>query len=261
MPTAGLVNDTSFNITNDAIEGKNEVGGEDHISTGYHAVEFLLWGQDLSESGPGARPFTDYATADNASRRQLYLSTAASGIVSHLADLTDAWAPGSTTNYRNELVTATPREALRRIFTGLVIFSKNELGGERMVGIETGDQNDEHSCFSDNTTRDFVQDQLGVQNVFLGRYTRIDGTTIDGVGLDEVVAEVDPALAEALRQRIEASLAAAQALVPPYDTEIHPGNAAGHARLEALRSSLQTQGALLEDAMELLGLPFSPPEE
>ena len=39
---------------------------EANVATGYHAIEFLLWGQDLNDTGPGAgeRPWTDYAAGD-----------------------------------------------------------------------------------------------------------------------------------------------------------------------------------------------------
>ena len=56
-------------ITAEALTAANEEGGETNISTGWHAIEFLLWGQDLSATGPGARPATDYTTAPNAERR------------------------------------------------------------------------------------------------------------------------------------------------------------------------------------------------
>ena len=72
---AGLINDTAGvpEITAEAIVAANEEGGETNISTGWHAVEFLLWGQDLSDDGAGARPVTDYTTATNADRRATYL--------------------------------------------------------------------------------------------------------------------------------------------------------------------------------------------
>lgn len=266
-PESGLVNNLSFIITADAIERRNEMGGDQNISTGYHAVEFLLWGQDLTVETPGQRRFADYrtdpsASAPNGDRRSLYLQTAADGIVTNLATLVDAWDAAGEGNYREsfEEVVST-EEALRRIFTGLVIFSANELGGERLVGIETGDRNDEHSCFSDTTRTDFIEDQRGVQNVFLGRYARVDGTPVDGVGLYDVIAERDEELADAIRARLATSLALAEAIMPVYELEIADGNTAGRARLDALRTSLQTQGELLEDAMELLGLEFSPPQE
>ena len=57
-PAAGVVNDPDTYPTIDAelLTSLNEQGGEANISTGWHAIEFLLWGQDLSTDGPGDAP-------------------------------------------------------------------------------------------------------------------------------------------------------------------------------------------------------------
>src|SRR5688572_18875849 len=57
--TAGMINDPQMPITEESILEANEGIDEKSISTGYHAIEFLLWGQDFADDGPGARPFTD----------------------------------------------------------------------------------------------------------------------------------------------------------------------------------------------------------
>ena len=77
-PKAGMVNSTQLKITKAALIKANERGGEENISTGWHAIEFLLWGQDLSETGAGQRSFEDYVVGKglNAERRARYLSVA-----------------------------------------------------------------------------------------------------------------------------------------------------------------------------------------
>ena len=60
-------------INAELIISLNEEGGEENVTTGWHAIEFLLWGQDLNDDGLGDRPVTDYATADNADRGGQYL--------------------------------------------------------------------------------------------------------------------------------------------------------------------------------------------
>lgn len=56
------------NLTPEFLSGTlQEAGGiEANVATGYHAIEFLLWGQDLNGTGPGAgeRPYTDYDRAN-----------------------------------------------------------------------------------------------------------------------------------------------------------------------------------------------------
>lgn len=84
MPTSGLVNDLSITIDRPTLEGLNESGGAtENVATGFHPIEFMLWGQDQSTTGPGARPYTDYVTgsggtAMNQARRAMYLDTLAS---------------------------------------------------------------------------------------------------------------------------------------------------------------------------------------
>ena len=240
------------------LRGANEAGGETNIATGYHAIEFLLWGQDLSEDGPGNRPFTDYVTdgsgtATNQDRRGQYLATVTDLLIEDLEGLETAWQDGAA--YRTEFTSAAPEESLRRILTGMIILSGFETGGERLqTALDTADQEDEHSCFSDNTHRDMIQDVVGIQNVWLGSYERLDGSTIQGVSIRDVVESEDSDLAEALDAKIAASLSLANALQPPFDLEISSGNEAGRERVRALVISLQEQEALLQDVFRLFAL-------
>ena len=258
--TTGIINDTDIELDADTLEGLNEDGGEENIATGYHAVEFLLWGQDKSDTGPGDRPYTDYvegedATAPNADRRAEYLGIVSGLIVSHLQDLTDAWAEGRSTNYHHEFEEATPKERFERILTGMIVLSGFETGGERLQNaLVSGDQEDEHSCFSDNTHRDMIQDVRGIQNVWQGSYTALDGTVVGGLGVRDVVEAKDPALAAKLDEQIATSLELAEALHVPFDQEIKVGNDAGNARVAALIDSLRTQETLLEDVFHGFGL-------
>ena len=85
---AGIVNDRAAypKITEDVIVEGNEKGGETNISSGWHAIEFLLWGQDRSKDGPGARPAGDYSTAPNARRRATYLRVTTQRLLSDLRE-------------------------------------------------------------------------------------------------------------------------------------------------------------------------------
>ena len=112
-----------------------------------------------------------------------------------------------------------------------------------------GDQEDEHSCFSDNTHRDMVQDIQGVQNVYLGTYGSVSGTSIK-----DVVAEIDADLAARLETEIAASLDAANALQPPFDNEIALDNTEGRERVQTLITNLRTQEATLEEVFRAFEL-------
>jgi putative iron-regulated protein len=243
MPDAGIINDPDGYpiIDTQLLSELNEQGGETNIATGYHAIEFLLWGQDTSADGPGDRPWTDYdtsgaGTAANQDRRGVYLLAAADLLVADLDALVIAWDGASADNYRAEFLSEAPDEQLRRILLGIGSLSGAELAGERIeVALETQDQEDEHSCFSDNTHRDIVADTLGIQNVVLGRYGAIDGP-----GLYELVAARDQALADRLAADVQASVDAASAIPAPFDRAIIDDREAVDATIDALRRQTDT---------------------
>src|SRR5262245_5107037 len=244
--TAGVINhpDRYPAITTELIASLNEKGGEKNITAGFHAIEFLLWGQDLNDDGPGQRSYEDYVDgrAENPSRRREYLRQAARLLVHDLETVIAEWAPDRTTNYRARFVAMPPDEALASMLKGLGILSGAELAGERLtVPYETKEQEDEHSCFSDMTHRDLAFNALGIQNVFLGRYVRVNGERIEGRGFRDLLAGVDPALAKTLEQQIGESVAAANALPPPFDRAIQgidtaPGRIAVKRLITALRA-------------------------
>ncbi len=250
-PNAGIVNDPGAfpNIDADLLVSLNEEGGEANVSTGWHAIEFLLWGQDLDAVGPGDRPVEDYTTEANAARRATYLATASDLLLTHLSDLVAAWAPDSR-NYRADFLAADTTEALRRMITGIGELSRGELAGERMnVAYSERSQEDEHSCFSDNTTSDIVGNARGIEMVLTGSY--LGGVT--GPGVLDAVASVDEELAFQLRSEVSASLAAVNAIPAPFDRHLtdgvsdnDPGRMSVLTGIEALESQTDTIVAAAE---------------
>ena len=222
-PDAGIVNNVADypEITKDLLASLNEVGAEENIATGYHAVEFLLWGQDLSAATAGQRPYTDYTTAPHARRRAAYLSAATDLLVEHLGELVQAWSPEQNGNYREGFLALEPDAALQNVLTGMGVLAKSELAGDRIfTAFDNQDQEDEHSCFSDNTHRDIIANFTGIQNVYLGRYRRVDGSVVEGTGLNAVVAEVNAELNEEVTAFLSAADAQTQAIPAPFDQAI-----------------------------------------
>jgi putative iron-regulated protein len=255
-PNSGLVNDRKLLLTKVNLVRYNERGGEENICAGWHAIEFLLWGQDLSESGPGNRSFEDFVDhkAPNADRRRQYLQVASELLVDDLRYLVGAWTSG-VHNYRERFERG-ELESLRKIIVGLGSLSRGELAGERMeVALNTQDQEDEHSCFSDNTHRDIVNNALGIENVWLGRYLRRDGSTLRGPSLRDLVAAADAALATRVSEQVAASVAAARAIQPPFDREIVGGrDAPGRLRIQKTIDSLVAQSKGLVESANALGI-------
>ena len=254
-PGSGIVNDRRLPITKANLARLNERGGEENIAAGWHAIEFLLWGQDRSETGPGARPHTDFVDgqAPNADRRRQYLTVVTELLVDDLRYLVAAWAPGAP--YRAAFERG-GLESMRRIIVGLGSLSRGELAGERMeVAMNTQDQEDEHSCFSDNTHRDIVTNALGIENVWLGRYRRADGSLLQGPSPRDLVAQRDAALADRVTTRIAESLAAASAIQAPFDREIVGGrDAPGRQRVQKTIDALVRQSKDLVDAAAAIGI-------
>ncbi|HEX8048133.1 imelysin family protein, partial [Rhizobium sp.] len=186
-------------ITWRTLRDLQEFGGiEANVATGYHAVEFLLWGQDLNGTGPGAgeRPWTDYAkgsacTNAHCDRRAQYLHVATQLLVDDLAWMAKQWAPGG--GARKVVTGGTPDAGLSVILTGLGSLSYGELAGERMkLGLMLHDPEEEQDCFSDNTVHSHYYNVIGMRNVWSGTYTRIDGRTVKGPSLSALVAKAAP---------------------------------------------------------------------
>lgn len=247
-PCAGIINDPDAPITREHLVALNEQGGEENVSLGYHAIEFLLWGQDLSADGPGARPVSDYA---HAPRRVQYLHTVAAQLVDDLQSLVREWTPGQDGNYRTAFLAQAPNEALRQILVGVGTLSRSELAGERMaVALASHDQEDEHSCFSDNTHDDIIRNVQGIQNVIEGRYVRSNGIVMAGPG---ILALLQDGRRAELRSKMRNALAAVHTIQPPFDREIV--TPIGRQRVQAAIHALRAQAEVLVNAAADLGIP------
>lgn len=253
---SGFVNNRQFVINKKNLSAQNERGGEENIATGWHAIEFLLWGQDLSDTGPGNRSFEDFVDGKtpNADRRRQYLTVVTSLLLDDLQSLVKAWAPGAR-NFRAGFERG-GNESLRKMLVGLGSLSRGELAGERLeVALASQDQEDEHSCFSDNTHRDAVANALGIENVWLGRYQRADGSLLQGPSLRDLVAAKDAALAQKTSAQIRASVLAAEGIQAPFDREIIGGkDAPGRQRIQKTITSLTQQSKDLVEAAAAVGI-------
>jgi len=237
---------------------------EANVATGYHAIEFLLWGQDLhgTDAGAGDRPATDFSVEDctggNCDRRAAYLKAATSLLISDLEDMVANWAPGGAAR---EAVTEDPKVGLSVILTGMGSLSYGELAGERMkLGLLVHDPEEEHDCFSDNTHNSHYFDQMGIRNVYTGHYRRVNGEVVDGPSVADLVAAKDPAINAELQANLDATVLAMAAMkaraetIEAYDQMIGEGNEAGNAVVQAAIDGLITQTRGIERAVAALDL-------
>ncbi len=251
LPDAGIVNHPAEfpSLDKETIAALNEKDGETNIASGFHAIEFLLWGQDQSVDGPGARPHTDYieANSPNAKRRATYLLHATELVVEHLEAVANDWKTGED-NYRKTFLAAKPVEAIRKILTGMAMLSGEEIAHERMfVAYDTQDPEDEQSCFSDETLGCLRGNALGIQTVWRGTN-----------GIMDLVKASDPKLADDLDKAIGLSIVAIEAIPAPFDQAIQGEDTApGRTKIREAVQALEAQTELLSRAAETLGVPIN----
>ena len=254
------------NITPELLsETLQEAGGvEANVATGYHAIEFLLWGQDLNGTGPGAgnRPASDYDTQNctngHCDRRAEYLKAASTLLIADLQEMVGNWEEGGAAR---AALLENPDAGLLAILTGMGSLSYGELAGERIkLGLLLHDPEEEHDCFSDNTYNSHYYDQMGIRNVYLGQYERIDGSMVSGPSISDLVAEKSPAVDKELRAKLDATVSAMEQMRQraqsgeAYDQMIGEGNESGNAIIQAVVDGLVAQTRPIERAVAELNL-------
>lgn len=252
---AGIINNPAIFpvLSKDVLTGENGNGGEENVAIGYHAIEFLLWGQDLtapSENMAGQRPYTDFVdggTAENPSRRREYLAIVADLLTDHLQILIEEWSGA----YKTEFLALDNSIALDNMISGIAEMSRSELAIERMaVALTNQDQEDEHSCFSDNTHRDIRLNLQGVINVYTGAYG-----TIGGNSLEDLIQETNPDLRSELSALLTTAQTQLETTIAPFDFAIVEGDSSVEgAKVLAAVQALVAFGDKLLEARPALGI-------
>ncbi|WP_368185919.1 imelysin family protein [Aestuariibius sp. HNIBRBA575] len=240
-------------------------GVEANVATGYHAIEFLLWGQDLNghDTGAGNREWTDYASGENCTngncdRRGEYLIAATQLLVSDLEWMTAQWA---TDGAARAGLTADTEAGLAAILTGMGSLSYGEVAGERMrLGMMLNDPEEEHSCFADNTHNDHYYDGLGVQSAYLGEYIRVDGSFVSGASLSDLVAETDADLDAEMQNKLGSTMMSLGRIKTTaeagfaYDQMLERGNEAGEMLIMGGVNGFIDQTRSIERVVSVLNL-------
>ncbi|MBA5761601.1 peptidase [Vibrio sp. 404] len=263
-------------ITPQLIADLNEVGGsEANVASGYHAIEFLLWGQDLNgtNAGAGERAYTDFVvgkecTNGHCDRRGDYLRAAADLLITDLEWMEKQWSAEETGNYRQELLKDSADNGLRKMLFGMGSLSLGELAGERMkVALEANSTEDEHDCFSDNTHNSHYYNEQGIYNVYTGTYQKADGSKLEGPGIHALVAKNDQQAADEIQQQFGKTRAQVGQLVTVaekdnqhFDQLIAAGNTQGNALVNETIISLVAQTASIERAAKLIGIDSLNPD-
>ncbi|MBY0225831.1 MAG: peptidase [Hyphomicrobium sp.] len=248
------------------VRSLHEAGGvEANVATGYHAIEFLLWGQDLNGTGKGAgtRPATDFdprnCTGGHCDRRADYLRVATNLLVDQLKLMAGHWSAAGVA--RRDALKGDGNAGLVALFTGLGSLTYGELAGERMkLGLMIHDPEEEHDCFSDNTHNSHFFNAVGIRNIYLGSYTRLDGSKVSGPSVSDLVRAKSPELDARIRADIDETMRRMTAMVErartveAYDQMIGEDNAEGNAVVQAVIDQLAVQARAFEQAIAVLGI-------
>ncbi|HGY9596578.1 TPA: imelysin family protein [Vibrio campbellii] len=263
-------------ITPELIADLNEVGGsEANVASGYHAIEFLLWGQDLNgtNAGAGQRAYTDFVvssecTNGHCDRRGEYLKAAADLLVQDLEWMEKQWSADVKGNYREELLNDSADNGLRKMLFGMGSLSLGELAGERMkVALEANSTEDEHDCFSDNTHNSHYYNEQGIYNVYTGTYKGVSGKELSGPSIADLVAQQDKKAAEEIQKQFDTTRSQVGELVTSaeknnqhFDQLIAAGNAQGNALVNDTIMSLVAQTGAIERAANIVGIDSLSPD-
>lgn len=260
-------------LTADKLASLNQLGGyESNVTTGYHAIEFLLWGESQGNNA-GKRPASDFqegkgCTGGHCERRRAYLKIVADLLVSDLAEITAQWQPDIPDNYRAELVSESPASGLHKMLFGMMRLSTGVLAGERLqVALEDGSTGAAYDGFSDNTSKALSYNERGIRNLYLGEYQKMDGSTLNGPSLSSLTQSVAPALDKALKADLQNTETQIQALVSQtehgsrFSQLAVASNPAGQTLIRNTINALTKQTTGIEQVARQLGLQELTPEE
>lgn len=267
-------------ITAEALAALNENGGDANVATGYHAIEFLLWGQDQDYNSfiddtvtngalvAGQRPLEDYTSNANAERRKAYLTATAALLLSDLKKVASAWNANISDNcdadatgcYRGALLgildgtdaakNIETNAALKTIMGAMGVFVKSELANERIaVAVLTPSEEDEHSCFSDNTHRDIALNYQGF----------VDVLKAGDESMYALSANVTRDALEGLITSIDAKVAAvdsAARTTEHFDYQIKEGSNTRQTIID-MKNEMRTLGDLMVDVAEAFGIDLN----
>ncbi len=262
-PESGIINQLEAypKINSVVLPRLNEKGGEANVSTGWHVVEFLLWGQDFNADGPGNRSWTDYTTGKNADRRMKYLVTATEVLRSHLVMVSDEWSPFKYDGHPGEFFLRRPSRIIRTTMRGIASLAGREVASERLAAAQRSrSQEDEHSCFSDTTHNDLVANMEGLESVLFGKYTNTTGKVhIDEKGIIDIIASADGSLAETIKSQFYTAKERIESIPTPFDQAIvAPDGTPEHQSIRKAVEALWEFVYSMSDAEEIMGLDARP---
>ena len=240
-PRSGLLSDLSFPVAESTLVQRNAVADPRQVTLGFHAIEFLLWGQDHSRESAGKRPHTDFLPGQKVrERRAAFLALLVDLLIRDVKQVADAWRP-EPGSYAAAFVALAPSDALGLALSGPATLAAFELASERIgLPLSSREQEDELSCFSDNTLRDLVADIEGIAMVMEG-----------DEALPGLLSALDGRNAADIRDRLARIRSLARSIPSPFDDILTaPDEDARRVRLQALMGELLSLAGAIQRAGE-----------
>jgi len=255
--TGGLISDTLALpiISASTIEAINQGVNKNQTSTGFHAIEFLLWGEDdedVSLFTVGDRSHLDYdledSTTINAKRRGQYLGAATELLVNQLGVLVTEWDSLNNKNYRKEFLELDENVALKNILTGLGTLSKSEFGSRVLKeAVASGSQKHEISNFSDNTSTDLAALTYSIEIIYRGTYTPQTGLEVKGKSVEDLITEANPELATQVDEKLVEVIELVSVIPSPFDWQASQEHEFGAGPILAASNALFELEALFKE--------------
>lgn len=238
-------------------------------ASGYHVIEYLLWGEDLTgdeekgiDEGAGTRPASDFdlenCTNDNCARRGDYLYASVNLLIDDLEEMVTNWR---VTGEARRVLLADPEAGISKIFTGLGSLTLGELAGDRLqASLNSGDENSEQDRFSNNTHVSYLFNARGVVGVYFGEYYSMQGELTQGASIADFMEDAFPELDQKFRIGLGLSMARMRLLidhardVEAFDLMIAKGNETGNDLVAAAIDALVDQSNILNEMVQELGL-------
>ena len=136
--------------------------------------------------------------------------------------------------------------------------SYGELVVREWLGLMLNDPEEEHDCFSDNTHNSHYYNVIGIQNIYLGKYTSLNNKIIQGASLSDMVAAKNIKLDAKLKESLENTVSKMNKIVSSaengitYDMLIGKNNKSGNLLIQNAVDALVNQSKDIEVVAKIL---------
>lgn len=187
------------------------IDGLDDALKGFHPIEFLIWGEN------GNKTFDQFSA-----REKEYLAALGKNLKTLTAELAHEWNASVSTSYYNQFIAPaannqfyeTKKEVYQEIVSAMAGICEEVAGGKIGEPFTNQDPSLEESPYSKNSLKDFTNNMISVQNIYLGKFNT------DGYGLEDIVRKQNLSLDNNIKAKMLAAIAALNNITVPFGQAI-----------------------------------------